>query len=254
MTTRVSFTSADEYEPEVVAAAGVTILGSVRGRQYARLADGREVQIKAQRQLWEAGNVLPPGQLLVQRRDVVKRKDQAFPQQRVVTFVARVVEAGSYQAAAGREQAAAAARERRTRPVPRRADALGHLTLLARRQPNPGILRSTSVMAPVTPIGSTEVTPVVRGPAAILAILAAEGVTLQLDPSGHYLIPSSKRGALAAEVREVLREAEPMLRAYLGGDPLRCALKHSAPVPEAVTLLEGGAPCCADHLAEELPE
>ena len=250
-----SLRSADEFEPEVVAAAAVEILGAVRGKQFGRLADGREVQVQAQRQPWEAGNGLQPNQLLVQRVERVKRRDRPFPQERVVRFVARIVEPGSYQAAVERERAAAAERERRNKPVRRRADALGHLSLLARKQPNPGVLRSTGVLAPYTAIGSTDTTQQVQGAAAILAVLAGKGVTLQLDPGGHYLVPTSKRGALSGEAREVLREAEPLLRAHLAGEPLRCALDHGrTAAPEAVTLLEGGAPCCAEHLGEELPE
>jgi hypothetical protein len=91
----------------------------------------------------------------------------------------------------------------------------------------------------------------VRGPEAVLAWFAKQGITITLTADGR-LLATSPGGGILASTREALRVTAPLIRAHLAGAPLRCGLQHrlknGEAVPLAVTLAEpDGVPLCADH-------
>lgn len=117
---------------------------------------------------------------------------------------------------------------RRIAPLPmQRADALRHNPLL-RLQPNR------------------------LSPTAIIELLSSRGVRLRVTDDGSYLIAEAPGGRLR-QTRDLVREAEPLLRAHLLGQPLQCALPHpKGTTPDAVTLIEpSGIPACAACADEE---
>lgn len=89
--------------------------------------------------------------------------------------------------------------------------------------------------------------PAPRGPAEIIRYLARRGIRLAPTGDGLFAV-ESERGGLDEATRDAINAAAPLLRAYLHGTPLRCALpKHvGAEPPEAVTLVLGGAAWCGE--------
>jgi hypothetical protein len=88
-------------------------------------------------------------------------------------------------------------------------------------------------------------TPAIRGAKAILAYLEKKGASLVLAPDRASFYVTGPKGKLPPLVRDVVNATAPLLLAHLRGEPLSCALPHTGPAPEAVTLLLGGAPACA---------
>ena len=88
--------------------------------------------------------------------------------------------------------------------------------------------------------------PAPRGPAAILAYLARRGITIIATGDGNVGV-MAEAGRLDVAIRDAITASLPLLRAYIHGSPLRCALPAhvGAEPPEAVTLVLGGAPACA---------
>lgn len=86
-----------------------------------------------------------------------------------------------------------------------------------------------------------------RGAAAILAKLAKRGITLRPTIDGAFYV-ESERGALDHPTRDAIAAAAPLLRPYLHGTPLRCALPNhvGGEPPEAMTITLGGAGWCGE--------
>jgi hypothetical protein len=62
-------------------------------------------------------------------------------------------------------------------------------------------------------------------------------------------------GRMPDLLRNIIRDAAPLLLGYVSGSPLVCAYRHpgKGPAPEAASLTEpAGLPACADHLAGTL--
>lgn len=196
-----------------------------------------------------------PGELMVTKR--VRELFDGTPTERDTYRRATIVPSGTYSALAAREAAARAYASRKA--VPKPVDLLATHALLRRKQAEmlriapesdaPELLGQFSerVRGIMLPARET-----VRGPAAILHLLAAKGVTVALSPDRQAIVPVAEKG-LPDPVRSLIGEAAPLLLAHLRGQPLRCQLKHSEKQPpEAESLLVGGAAACAGHLAGEL--
>ena len=89
--------------------------------------------------------------------------------------------------------------------------------------------------------------PAPRGPAEILAYLARRGITIIPTIDGNLAV-MAEAGRLDVAIRDAITASLPLLRAYLHGTPLRCALPAhvGAEPPEAGTLVTGGAAACAE--------
>ncbi len=90
-----------------------------------------------------------------------------------------------------------------------------------------------------------------RGAEAIVSYLRGKGIDLALSSDGAHVIPRSLGGRMFDPDRALVERCGPLLAAHLSGAPLRCvAGKHAAGTDDlAVSVLVGGAPCCAAHLA-----
>lgn len=89
----------------------------------------------------------------------------------------------------------------------------------------------------------------VRGVASILKVLRRAGVDFVLSTDGRYAIPRTPGGGLDPGLRQVVDRAAPLVAAHLRGEPLSCVMPgHEDAAPEAVTIAEGGAPVCGEHV------
>lgn len=91
-----------------------------------------------------------------------------------------------------------------------------------------------------------EARPAPRGPAEIIAALAARGIVLRPSADGEFFA-ETEGGRLDAATRDAIEKARPLLRPFLHRTPARCGLPHEGTAPEAVTLATGGAFMCAEH-------
>jgi len=251
---------AGELVAETVPYDDVEILGTAGGRQYARDGKGRELWIRGTVQPWEVANPVKPGEVHIERREVVKDRSMAFPEARITRVRAQLVEPGTFVAAEAREDAKAEMRRRQENPPLRRVDLLALSPLLARQEP--WILPATEAGDPLrptltgrtAPLIASDGRPAIRGPEAIIAMLERKGIRLQLSGPNSRLEVLSRKGRAVADVRSLVQLAEPLVRAHLLGQPLRCEAGHPpGEAPPAVTLVEPDAmPCCEQHLVEEL--
>jgi hypothetical protein len=106
-------------------------------------------------------------------------------------------------------------------------------------------------VAPASPAPRTHIRPArpaPRGPAAMIAYLERRGIKCYPTIDGNFSVDTA--GArLDWPTFEAIKEARPLLRAFLHGSPLRCALpRHTGggEPPEAVSVNVGGAAMCAD--------
>jgi len=193
-----------------------------------------------------------PGELMVTKR--VRELFDGTPTERDTYRRATIVPSGTYDALAAKEAAAKAIASRRA--VPKPIALLASHALLRRKQAEmlriapepdaPELLGQFSERVRGIMLPAREP---VRGPAAILDLLAAKGVTVSLSADQQAIVPLAAKG-LPDTVRSLIAEAAPLLVAHLRGEPLRCQLKHSEKQPpEAEDLLVGGAAACAAHLA-----
>ena len=90
-----------------------------------------------------------------------------------------------------------------------------------------------------------------RGAEAIVRQLRSKGITVALSADGRYVIPSALSGRMFVTERALLATTHDLIRAHLAGAPLVCQVgtHDKGTDPIAVTLLVGGAPCCATCLA-----
>lgn len=107
--------------------------------------------------------------------------------------------------------------------------------------------------------GSTE--PLVHAPkvrlfgvAAIVADLGRRGVVVSLATDRASVVVRSRTDILShsASLVQFVRDAVPLLLGHLRGEPLRCTVgAHDKGIDDmAITILVGGTPACAAHLAE----
>lgn len=196
-----------------------------------------------------------PGEMVVTKR--VRELFDGTPTERDTYRRATIVPSGTYAALAAREAAARAYASRKA--VPKPVDLLASHALLRRKQAEmlrvapeadaPELFGQLSERVRGIMLPAREP---VRGPGAILTLLAAKGVTVALSADGQAIVPSAAKG-LPDTVRSLIGEAAPLLLAHLRGEPLRCQLRHSEKQPpEAETLAVGGAALCAEHAAGEL--
>jgi len=195
-----------------------------------------------------------PGELMVTKR--VRELFDGTPTERDTYRRATIAPSGTYAALAAKEAAAKAYAGRKA--VPKPVDLLASHALLRRKQAEmlrvapeadaPELFGQLSERVRGIMLPAREP---VRGPGAILTLLAAKGVTVSLSADGQAIVPLAAKG-LPDTVRSLIAEAAPLLVAHLRGEPLRCQLTHQGTPPEAESLLVGGAGACAAHLSGEL--
>jgi hypothetical protein len=111
--------------------------------------------------------------------------------------------------------------------------------------PNP---LSRAVPAPIVKPAE----PAAGGVEMIIERLKAAGTVVRLSDDRQYIVPTSRGGRPGPGVVELLLTAGPLILAYLRGGPLLCVVGPHRPGddPQATTLLAGGCPSCARHVAE----
>lgn len=89
--------------------------------------------------------------------------------------------------------------------------------------------------------------PAPRGPIEIIAQLRQRGIELIPTIDGAFAVRSAG-GGLDVATRDAITTAAPLLRAYLHGTPLRCAMPAhvGGEPPEATTLALGGSGWCGE--------
>jgi hypothetical protein len=90
-----------------------------------------------------------------------------------------------------------------------------------------------------------------RGPEAIIRALRSKGITLALSADGRYVIPSADGGRMFRPERDLLDTTHDLIRAHLAGTTVVCQVgtHDKGTDATAVSVLVGGCPVCADHLA-----
>lgn len=87
-----------------------------------------------------------------------------------------------------------------------------------------------------------------QGAGEMIARLGAKGITFRLAHDPAYFIVETPGGGMDDPMRTLIRAAAPMLLAFLQGQPLVCLVSDHGRGrwAEAVTLLVGGCPACAE--------
>lgn len=226
-------------------------LGRAAGAEYAEI-DGREYLVDGQRIGDPASLVEQAGQLFVGFPEIAT--DDDGHSMTVGSYLRRAlpVPPGTYARLAAKDEARKAKRTRPARPL----DALASHPLLARRPetfmrlaegPTNLVAAALSTAPRAVVVPGSELK---RGVAAILEAFRSRGVELALTPAGTMYASGSR---LTVDVQRLIEQAGPLLHAHLQGVPLECDFAHhDGQAPEAVSLLVGGAACCAEHL--EVPE
>lgn len=236
----VTSRASDEPQREIIADRDLTILGTVGRSTFATHGD-RELRLRGPVMSYELERA-PADAVLVTKPG---RDSQARP--RTDVYIGRVVERGTYARTAA--QATYARKVRPPSPVDRDAELRRSvprtpITFGADDDSPSGIIKGTLSKQPGLLItdGRARFATI----ADEIAWLNSAGVALALSPDGAHLLVASQ--ALTPERQTMLSVRASLYRAYLAGEPIRCAWPHEGEAPEAVTIAVGNAPVCDAHL------
>lgn len=252
--------TADAYEAERIPSADVTLLPAADGRRWAKVKrDGRILQLGHTRLAAETTNPWRPGQVaIVERHRIEDRSMGLIGGGHRTHLVEQITEAtlateADYQRAQQADATRAQRAKRAANPTPRPVDALSD---------NPVLRGKPAAYLAVAPVSADPIHRVmsaatrglievkgrdaIAGPAAIVALLAKRGIELRLSEDGSWMYAVAKRG-ISQDLRDLIRDAGPLLHAHLQGDPLPCVLPGHKDVPLATTLAVGAAPMCQAH-------
>lgn len=243
-------------EPEHVRYNDLQPLGRFRDRRsFAVLPDGREVEVGAEMQPWEAYNRPDKGEIRIDRIEVRQHPlTKQRQEQHMVTIRGWIREPGTYARLVAADEAHnAKAAERAARAsAPHRIDVAELLPQLD-RVPEQPIAVGTSgdvlrdVMAKSPKLIVTGGRDAVRGVEAIAAWLAGHQVQLNATPTGQLDVRAK---GISRELREVLDVFGSLLAAHIAGRPVPCALAHKSEAPAAYSLAIPATPVCREHLEE----
>lgn len=241
----------DRPQRETLDARDLTVLGRLGRSSFARTKDGRELKVRgpvAHYRIEEAA----ADAILV--RQLVRAPDG---RSRVDSYLATAEEVGTYARLAARKTFTP--KERPATPIDRDHE-------LRRGEPRYPIqlvpdakddkVTTDIIMGRLSSRPSvifTDGTPKPANVAHEIAMLQAAGITLALSEDRAYLLVTSAKG-LPGESERMLNLRAPLYRAYLSGEPIRCAWPHPKKDerPAAVTIAVGGSPVCGAHLSGEL--